>query len=350
MELLSIFLLSLIGLLQMNDTTEVAFVGDAMQHGPQIKAAAQADGSFDYSDCFSLVESDIKSADYAVANLECPLGGAPYRGYPVFSAPDEFAVQLQRSGFDMLLTANNHCMDCGNRGLLRTIKTLDDMGIAHVGTYADGMARVNSLPCIVDVNGVKMAFLAYTYGTNGIVPREPVVVDMIKRDRIAEDVRNARRTGAELVCACLHWGNEYESLPSHYQRSTASFLKDAGVDVIIGSHPHVLQPMELDYSANTGTGHLLVYSLGNFISNQNDLNSRGGAMVKLYLARYEDAPVILDAQRLLFFCQKPLGREDNYKLIPQNLEDSVRFDSKTAFKQFMLNAENLFKTNNKNIR
>ena len=108
--------------------------------------------------------------------------------------------------------------------------------------------------------------------------------------------------------------------------------------------------MELDYSANTGTGHLLVYSLGNFISNQNDLNSRGGAMVKVYVARYEDAPVILDAQRLLFFCQKPLGREDNYKLIQQNLEDSVRVDSKTAFKQFMLNAENLFKTNNKNIR
>ena len=348
MELLSIFLLSLIGLLQMNDTTEVAFVGDAMQHGPQIQAA-RANGSYDYSNCFELLENDIRNANYAVANLECPLGGEPYRGYPLFSAPDECARQLKRSGLDMLITANNHCMDCGSRGVLRTISVLDTLGIAHVGTYSDGIDRVSRLPNIVDVNGIKMAFLAYTYGTNGIIPKAPVVVDLIKKERITEDVRNARQAGAEMVCACMHWGNEYEMLPSAYQREMAAFLKTIGVDMIIGSHPHVVQPMELDYMAGKGTGNLLVYSLGNFISNQNDLNSRGGAMVKVQLAKYDDIPVILDVKPILFFCQKPNANDRNYRLIPQNLGDSVRVESKKVFEQFMRNATDLFKRKNKNI-
>ena len=177
MELLSILMLTLLGLLQMNDTTEVAFVGDAMQHGPQLRAAAQSDGSYDYSDCFALIEDDIKAADYAVANLECPLGGAPYQGYPLFSAPDAYALQLQKSGFDLLLTANNHCMDAGSKGAERTVKALDEMGMGHIGTYLNADDRSKRLPYIVDVNGLKIAFLTYTYGTNGI----PVICNRIIR-------------------------------------------------------------------------------------------------------------------------------------------------------------------------
>ena len=349
MQLLSIFLISLIGLLQMNDTTEVVFAGDAMQHGPQIKAAARVDGSFDYSDCFELIENRVKNADYAVVNLECPLGGEPYRGYPMFSAPDEYARQLQCSGFDLLLTANNHCVDCGSRGLVRTINVLDEMNISHIGTYVDGEQRVKRLPFIVTINGIKIAFLSYTYGTNGIEVKPPVVVDMIKYERIAEDVRNARSAGAELVCTCMHWGNEYEMLPSSHQRKTADFLKSLGVDMIIGSHPHVVQPMEMDYSLSDGGGGFLAYSLGNFISNQNDVNTRGGVMVSVSIARYDDVPVILEAKPSLLFCQKPLETGENYRLIPQNLKDSVRVDSKSTFEQFMRNAVNLFNKNNKNI-
>ena len=349
MELLSIFMLSLIGLLQMSDTTEIAFVGDAMQHGPQVMAAYRTDSTHDYSECFTMVEDDIKSAHFAVANLECPLGGKPYRGYPMFSAPDDYARALKNAGFDMLVTANNHCMDSGSKGLRRTISVLDTLGIAHVGTYADGMERVQRLPHIEDVNGIKMAFLSYTYGTNGITVPQPVVVDLINRERIAEDVRNARQAGAEVVCACMHWGNEYEMLPSGYQRDMARFLKSQGVDMIIGSHPHVVQPMELDYSAGNGAGNLLVYSLGNFISNQNDVNSRGGALVKVRYTRYNDTPVLLNAEPSLFFCQKPGGADKNYKLIPQTQGDSVRSDSKFVFDLFMKNATTLFNKNNKNI-
>lgn len=346
---MSIFLLSLLGLLQMNDTTEMVFVGDAMQHGPQIRAAARADGSFDYSSCFTLLEDDIRSADFAVANLECPLGGKPYSGYPLFSAPDDYARQLKASGFDLLVTANNHCMDSGKSGALRTVEALDGMGMAHVGTYASADERKERMPLIKDVNGIKTAFLAYTYDTNGLPVVKPVVVDMIDRELIAGDVEKARKAGAELVCVCMHWGNEYEMLPSKSQKSLAGFLREIGVDLIIGSHPHVVQPMEMDYSAGHGTGCATVYSLGNFISNQNDVNSRGGAMARVQITRYEDRPVVTDVLAKLFFCQKPEYGRGNYRLIPQNLNDSVRVDSKRTFEQFVFNARKLFDKYNINI-
>ena len=349
MELLSIFLLSLIGLLQMNDTTELVFAGDAMQHGWQVKAAAQADGSYDYSECFTLLEDDIQKAHYAVVNLECPLGGKPYRGYPMFSSPDEYAKQLKHSGFDMLLTANNHCLDSGIAGLKRTISVLDEMGVAHIGTYCDEADRLKRLPLIEDVNGIKIAFLTYAYGTNGFPVRKPIIVDLIDPDLIKKDVEQAREVGADMVCVCMHWGNEYEQLPSKSQRELVRYMKDLGVEMVIGSHPHVVQPMEMCYGEHNGVGMVTAYSLGNFISNQNDLNSRGGAMVKIRLTRYENYPVILDVIPKLFFCQKPLNKGDNYRLIPQNLIDSVRPDSKRKFEQFMLNTNVLFKKYNINI-
>lgn len=347
--MLSIFLLSLLGLLQMNDTTELVFAGDAMQHGPQLKAAAQADGTFDYSDCFSLLEDDIKSAHFAVVNLECPLGGEPYKGYPIFSCPDDFARQLKKSGFDLLLTANNHCMDSGGAGLKRTIKALDEMGVAHMGTYLNEKDRQERLPMIMEINGLKIAFLTYTYGTNGIPVPKLAIVDLIEENKIKNDVQTARENGAELVCVCMHWGNEYEQLPSVRQQKLAQRLEEMGVELVIGSHPHVVQPMELSYDSHNGTGMAIVYSLGNFISNQNDLNSRGGAMVTVKLAEYDNRPVVLDVKRELLFCQKPLYGKGNYKLIPCTKSDSVRADSKTTFEQFMRNAENLFRKHNKNI-
>lgn len=349
MELLSIFLLSLFGLLQMNDTTEMVFVGDAMQHGPQIKAATKTDGTYDYGECFTLVEDDIKSADYAVANLECPLAGKPYKGYPAFSAPDEYAQQLSETGFDLLQLANNHILDAYGKGVLRTIKTLDSIGIEHLGAYENEIERETKLPYVKDVNGIKIAFLSYTYGTNLYDSRTDVIIDRINRDLMAVDVKKARDAGAEIVCMCLHWGNEYELLPSKSQRSLTEFLQSIGVDLIIGSHPHVVQPMELEYSMNNGSGGLVVYSLGNFISNQNDINSRGGAMAKVLLTRYEDKPVLAGVSYKLFFCQKPSKKGENYKLIPQNFADSVRVDSKKAFAQYMYNTETLLKKNNKNI-
>ena len=134
MKLLSILMLSLVSLLQSNQTVNLTFVGDAMQHAPQITAALQADGTYDYSPCFEYVKQDIAWADLAVVNLECPLGGKPYTGYPCFSAPDSYARQLRDVGFDLFLTANNHCLDRRDKGLVRTCQALDSLGIPHIGT------------------------------------------------------------------------------------------------------------------------------------------------------------------------------------------------------------------------
>ena len=163
MKLLSILLLSVVSLLQSNNTVNLTFVGDAMQHAPQITAAQQADGTYDYSPCFQYLEDDIKWADLAVINLECPLGGRPYTGYPCFSAPDSYAQQLEDVGFDLFLTANNHCLDRRDKGLVRTCHMLDSLAIPHIGTYRDQQERDQRIPYIVNVKGMKIAFLDYIF-------------------------------------------------------------------------------------------------------------------------------------------------------------------------------------------
>lgn len=350
MTTLSILLLSLIDLLAMgSNTAELTFAGDAMQHGPQIAAAHRSNGTYDYSSCFSLLEPQIKHADFAVVNLECPLAGKPYSGYPHFSAPAAFAGQLKKSGFDLQLTANNHCLDCGDAGLVHTIASLYRMKIRHIGTYVDALHRKAQIPYIVNVKGIKMAFLNYTFGTNGIEVKGDAIVNYIDKEQIARDIDDSRAAGAQMVCVCAHWGIEYHSQPSKGQQGLADFLTAKGVDLIIGSHPHVVQPMMMRYNAGYDKNTLLVYSLGNFISNQNGDDSRGGAMVKVHITQYAGVPVIMDASCGLFFCQKPASTGENYRLIPANMPEKVRSDSRNAFNLMVGNASKLFRENNHDV-
>ena len=349
MQVLSILLLSLVSLLQGGSSVNLVFFGDAMQHTPQLTAARQGDGSYDYMPCFRYVEDDIRWADYAVVNLECPLGGAPYSGYPAFSAPDSYARQLSDSGFDLFLTANNHCLDRRDKGLKRTVATLDSLGIPHIGTYANAEARRQQMPFITTIKGVKFAMLDYTYGTNGITIQGDVVVDLIDRDLIARDIRDARARGAQVLCVNLHWGIEYQLQPVESQRSLADFLIDQGVDLIIGGHPHVVEPMEIRHSDKYNKDVLLVYSLGNFISNQRDIDSRGGAMVKVSVTMVAGKPLVHDARYKLFFVQKPSYRGENYVVIPENRPDLIRADSRSEFTRFMERAHSLVMDKNINV-
>ena len=309
-------MLSVISLLQGNHTVNLTFVGDAMQHAPQITAAQQPDGTYDYSPCFQYLEDDIRWADLAVVNLECPLGGKPYTGYPCFSAPDSYALQLRDVGFDLFLTANNHCLDRRDKGLMRTCQALDSMGISHIGTYRDQQERDKIIPHIVTVKDMKIAFLDYTYGTNGIPIQGDVVVDFIDQELIAAD---------------------------------ADWLVTQGVDLIIGGHPHVVEPMEVRYSEEHDKNVLLVYSMGNFISNQSDIDTRGGAMVKVSLKMMNGRAVIVEPRYKLFFVQKPRGAGENYVLIPEARPDLLRADSKGEFTRFMQRTHDLVMSNNKDV-
>ena len=157
-------------------TASLYFAGDAMQHIAQIESALQTDDTYSYKECFTYVKEQVSVANLAICNLEVTLGGKPYRGYPQFSAPDEFAAALKETGFDILLTANNHCLDRRNKGLIRTLDVLDSLGIAHVGTYRNQAERDSLYPYLATVNNITFAILNYTYGTNGIPVNPPCIV------------------------------------------------------------------------------------------------------------------------------------------------------------------------------
>ena len=301
---------------------DLVFVGDAMQHQGQLDAARNGK-EYDYSGYFEAIQPFVSVADYAVVNLETPVSTPPYSGYPCFNAPPAFIDALAGAGFDLFLTANNHTLDRGARGLRKTIEELDARKLAHTGTYANDSARAQSLPKVVNVNDFKIGFLNYTYGTNGISPQEGVVVDYIDRPTIRRDMEAARKAGAELICVCVHWGDEYKLLPNAAQRYLADFLEAIGVDMIIGGHPHVIQPMELrpnKYYPDKNV--LLVYSLGNFVSNMKTADTRGGALAHVKLFRGDDKkPMVQSADyRLLFTIPGTPGRS-NYRVMEA---DSVK--------------------------
>lgn len=260
------------------------FVGDLMQHQAQIDAARTSGGKYDYSSYFSLVKKEISRADIAIGNLEVTLGGKPYRGYPTFSAPDEYLQAIKDAGFDVLLTANNHCLDRGKKGLERTIAQMDSLSIPHAGTYRNSMERRQHYPLFIRKKGFCIAILNYTYGTNGIKASAPNIVNYINKETILKDIHSAQAVRPDAIIACMHWGEEYQSLPNHAQRELADWLLEQGVTHIIGSHPHVIQPMELRKDGNQQ--HAVVYSLGNFISNMSAANTDGGLIFTLELEKY----------------------------------------------------------------
>ena len=193
------------------DTLRLLFVGDLMQHQGQINAARTAKG-YDYSTCFEYVKEEIGRADFAIANLEVTLGGKPYKGYPAFSAPDEYLTAIHDAGFNVLVTANNHSLDRGKAGLERTIQLIDTLKIPHAGTYVNAEAREKQYPLLLEKNGFRIALLNYTYGTNGIPVTPPNIVNYIDTMIIAKDIEASKALQPDAIIACMHWGIEYQSL------------------------------------------------------------------------------------------------------------------------------------------
>lgn len=330
------------------------FVGDAMQHQDQLDRARQlGDGQYDYSECFTLISPVIKEADYAVVNLEVPLGGGKggYTGFPCFSAPDEFAAALKDAGFDLFLTANNHTLDRSDYGLRRTIQVLDSLQVDHTGTFIDKDNRKQLMPLIKEVNGIKIAFLNYTYGTNGLEPKDGAEVALLDKEQIAADIRSAREKGAELIVAMPHWGVEYVLTENAHQRDMAQFMIDEGVDMIIGGHPHVIQPMKVIRSEKHDKDVLVVYSLGNFISNMKTNDTRGGALVNVRVERPADGPArFKSASYDTLYAAKPDGSaQSNYRVIPSQNADRIPAAQLGLWHTFNNSARRIFDTYNINV-
>ncbi len=327
---------------------EIVLAGDAMQHKAQVVAAYCPDASYCYNECFAPIDSLISDADYAVVNLETPLGGAPYRGYPQFSAPESYAEALRDAGFDLFLTANNHSLDCRDRGVHSTLDKLDKMGIPHVGTYHDKADRDSLVTFIANVKGYKIGFLNYTYGTNGIEVQGDVVVDLIDKVKISADIKKTRDAGAEIICVAMHWGEEYILLPNNEEKRLAEFLKKEGVDIIFGGHPHVIQPMKLEKNETTGRNTALIYSLGNFISNMQTRDTRGGALAKVKLSRDSlGKAYVSQLSYKLIFTVPPQTGQKNYFVGDAYKIEAGRWE--TRRKAFVEKAEEIFNRHNVNI-
>lgn len=326
------------------------FAGDLMQHQAQINAARTSTG-YDYSDCFKFVKEEIDRADIAIANLEVTLGGKPYRGYPAFSAPDEYLFAIRDAGFDILVTANNHCLDRGKKGLERTLLMLDSLQITHAGTYANTESREQQYPLLLEKNGFRIALLNYTYGTNGIKVTPPNVVNYIDKESMTRDIEAAKAQHPDVLIACMHWGDEYQSLPNKEQKSLTDWLLQQGVTHIIGSHPHVVQPMELRTDSITGNRHAIVYSLGNFISNMSARHTDGGLLFKLELEKDSVTRVANCGYSLVWTSRPVLSRKKNHILYPINYpSDSLSVTERNHLKIFMNDSQSLFKKHNKGIK
>lgn len=261
-----------------HDSTHLSllFLGDIMQHDSQIKAVHDpATGTYNYSHCFEYVQPLFESVDLTIGNLELTLAGPPYKGYPQFSAPDELAHELKASGVDVLVTANNHCVDRGRKGIERTIAVLDSLHIPHTGTFIDAVSRHETYPLIIEKSGFRLSLLNYTYGTNGITVPFPSIVNVIDTVQIGIDLAKAREQKPDAIIVFFHWGSEYQPLPDKSQKVAAEFCFRNGAKLVIGAHPHVLQPMEWRKEA----GQLVVFSLGNFVSGQRSRYRDGGAML-----------------------------------------------------------------------
>jgi len=342
------------GFAQNDSTIRLVFIGDVMGHVPQIQSAFDsATGLYNYTDVFSEFKGLLTKADYAIANLEVTLGGEPYTGYPQFSSPDALVDGLMATGVNVLVTANNHSVDRGGQGIRRTIDVLAAKNLLFTGTFLDSADRALRNPLLLSKNGIRLALLNYTYGTNGIPVPSPYLVNLIDTLSMAIDISKAQSLGVDDIVVFIHWGNEYERLPNKQQQTLAKWLQGKGVRIIIGSHPHVVQPAELILSDNDF--RMVVYSLGNFVSNQRRRYCDGGIITlvdfqkrnnKLDVARVGYLPVWVDT----YF----MNGKRKFKVLPVGMYEgksngllSVASDS--AFNVFVDDTRSLLNTNNINF-
>ena len=296
------------------DTLEICFMGDMMMHAEQLKTALRKDGSYDFSTYFRLIEDRIKDADIAVANMEYTLAGEPYAGYPCFSAPDSYAHYLADCGFDVFLAANNHILDKGSEGAARTAdiyrKLEQEKGIRFTGLASDEEERQHRYPLFIRRKGICVSMVNFTYGTNlGYTAHWPKTNYMGNRTEILNALEDSQK--ADIVIALPHWGPEYILTHSESQEKTAGWLIDNGADIIIGSHPHVVQ----DTTSIDGTP--VIYSLGNAISNMSAANTQLGLMAILKIVRHWNGDItMLKPELTWLWCSRPGGYADGYIVIP----------------------------------
>lgn len=281
------------------DSLSLVMVGDVLLHTPVEKSALTEDGSYDYTAVFSHMKEQISEADLALVNQEVIIGGADLgiSGYPAFNAPFEIADYLVDTGFDVILHATNHALDKGKKGLLNCISNWEEKypDIYVTGVY-DSEEEAQEL-LLIEENGITVAILNYTYGTNGIsLPSDmPYAVNLLKEEKVVSDIQRAKEL-SDFVIVCPHWGTEYLLTPDSSQKKWTKIFLENEVDLVLGTHPHVIEPVEMLVDEATGHEMLVYYSLGNFVNWTSGTgagvsNRMVGGMAQVTIERNDDGSV-----------------------------------------------------------
>ncbi len=339
---------------------DILAVGDIMVHGPQLKAQYNREnGEYDFSNNFKYIMDYIKKADIAICNLETTLAGKEkkFSSYPKFNSPDGIVRALKNSGFDIAVTANNHTMDMGELGVKRTMSVLDEIGLDYLGTQKSD-EEDNYI--IKNINNMKLGIIAYTYEIRNTLNGLPIPSTLENKintfnyddldndlEKIQNEIKKMKENGAEIIVFYIHWGNEYKLKPNEYQKKIAEALCEFGVDIILGSHPHVIQPLDI-ITSSKGTTTLVSYSLGNFLSNQRNelMNNRyteDGIMLNIKITKNlkESTVKISEIDYIPTWVYKYWDQDKNknvYEILPLNELDTN--------KAFNLNETQMWRANN----
>lgn len=336
-------------------TASIASQGDLLMHGGVIRSGAQGDGTYDFESVFRYVKEYVSGYDLALANLETTFGGDanPYQGWPLFNVPDAFGDSIVEAGYDLLLTSNNHCYDTLMAGFKRTIEVSRDKGLMVLGSR---LTEEEPNYAVVDLNGIQVGMVSYTYTTsmsggkpslNGNSPVEnPALVNYFSYTNLdkfysemTDILEKMKSEGAEATMLFIHWGTEYEIVENNYQDTIAQKVCDLGVDVIVGGHPHVVQPVQLLSSAvDPEHKTVCIYSLGNAVSNQRIAEMRlktghteDGVLFAVTFEKYSDGTVYLAGAEVLptWVNLSSVNGKLEYNILP--LEDAKRDTWKERF-------------------
>ena len=266
----------------------ISAVGDLMCHAAQYEYAKIGNGNYDFNPAYKFIKKFLVNSDFVFGNLETVTAGKSrgFSTYPVFNSPDEYISALKNAGFNLLTTANNHALDKGKYGVIRTIEQLKKNNIDYTGTFQSEKDR-DSIR-IFNIKGIKIAFLAYSYGTNGVhIPKNaPYLINLIDTLLIRNDIKKARKKGAELVLVYFHFGYQYSKKPNDFQKEIVNKTIKDGADIIIGGHPHVIQPVEYFKTkhAKLALG-FVAYSMGNFFTNQSNRYTDAGIILNITISK-----------------------------------------------------------------
>ena len=272
----------------------ISAVGDLMCHSPQYEYSRVSADSFDFTPTFSEIKKYFDSSDFVFGNLETVTAGKEkhYSGYPYFNSPDDYITSLKKVGFNFLFTSNNHCLDRGEIGVLRTLENLKNNGINSTGTFSSQQER-DSIQ-IISAKGIRLAVVAYTYGLNGnFLPKgKSYLINRISDSLLNRDIQKAKSYNVDLILVYFHFGEEYQREPSWYQKNALQTAIDAGADIILASHTHLLQPVQFFKSKGKLDSGFVAYSLGNFISNQRWRYSDAGLILQFQITKDLESKVI----------------------------------------------------------